>query len=120
MALVHISYDAINADDSDALRHDIPKAYFASGHVVNDFTEPARSTFRFEISDSAKDSGWARLIMGGFKDRCYYFISMSDVYLNEEKKSVYPSLTNKNETLNKNFQEIVERVKEEIENEDKQ
>ena len=114
MALVHISYDAKDSDDSDALRRDIPKAYFTSGHKIYDFTEPQRSTFRFEIDGSAKDTGWARDVMDKFKNRCYYFISMSDAYLDENKEKKLPCRTNENKTLNKNFQSVLNEIKSDI------
>lgn len=116
MALVHISYDAIDSKNSEALRRDIPKAYLSSGHDIWAFTEPQRSTFRFEINGSAKDSGWARSLMSKFKRQCYYFISMSDAYLDENNTSVYPSCTNENGSLNKNFQEILNGIREDIAN----
>lgn len=116
MALVHISYDAKDSNDSDALRRDIPKAYLASGQKIYAFTEPQRSTFRFEIDGSAKDTGWARDVMDNFKNRCYYFISMSDVYLDENKVKKYPCRTNENGKLNKNFQDILEGIKKDIAN----
>ena len=114
MTLVHISYDAIDSKDSESLRRDIPKAYLGSGHNIYAFTEPQRSTFRFEIKGSAKDSGWARSVMNKFKSRCYYFISMSDAYLDENNTSVYPSCTNENGSLDKNFQDIFKGIKEDI------
>lgn len=116
MALVHISYDAKDSDDSDALRRDIPKAYLASGQKIYSFTEPQRSTFKFEIDGSAKDTGWARDVMDKFKNRCYYFINMSDAYLDENNVEKYPCRTNENGTLDKNFKVVLAEIKKDIAN----
>ena len=57
MSLYHISYDAKNYKDSEALRIDIPKALLSGGVGVTTVNEPVRSTFKF-IADGGDD--WRR------------------------------------------------------------
>lgn len=115
MALVHLSYDAKNSADSDQLRHDIPKKFLEAQRGVVDFSEPARSTFRFVIDESAADCQWVRDVMAQFEQRCYFFISACDSYVDKERgQSLWPSLTRANKALNDSFQRILEVIKQEI------
>lgn len=115
MALVHLSYDAKNSADSDQLRHDIPKKFLEAKRGIVDFSEPARSTFRFVINESAVDCQWIRDVMSQFEHRCYFFISACDSYADKGKgQSLWPSLTRANRALNDSFQKILETIKQEI------
>ena len=100
MSLYHISYDAKDCKDSEALRIDIPKALLSCGVGVTTVNEPVRSTFKF-IADGG-DGNLRKIfsIMSGFSDRCYYFITCADTYV-KDGTTYFKSNTAANKELEK-------------------
>lgn len=103
MTLYHLSYDAMDASDSEKLRMEIPDALLRAESSITELTEPARSTFRFEADSGTDVRGRILTAMSTFAGRCYYFVSGSDSYV-QDNKVYYPSRTVQNDELNTNFQ----------------
>lgn len=103
MSLYHISYDAKDCKDSEALRIDIPKALLSGGVGVTIVNEPVRSTFRF-IADGDDDNRKKIFsIVAGFSDRCFYFITCADEYV-QDGETYFKGKTAANTELDENFQ----------------
>ena len=103
MSLYHISYDAKDCKDSEALRIDIPKALLRGNVGVETVTEPVRSTFRF-IADGDNDNRKRIFsILAGFSDKCYYFITCADAYV-QDGETYFKGKTVANTELEENFQ----------------
>ena len=103
MTLYHLSYDAMDASDSEKLRMEIPDALLRAESSITELTEPVRSTFRFEAESGTDVRGRILAAMSTFAGRCYYFVSGSDSYV-QDNKVYYPSRTVQNDELNTNFQ----------------
>ena len=98
-----MSYDAKDYKDSEALRIDIPKALLSGDVGVATVNEPVRSTFRF-IADGDDDNRKRIFsIVARFSDRCYYFITCADEFV-QDGKTYFKSKTVANEELEENFQ----------------
>lgn len=109
MSLYHISYDAKDCKDSEALRIDIPKALLRGNVGVETVNEPVRSTFRF-IADGDDDNRKRIFsIMAEFSDRCYYFITCADEYI-QDGKTYFKSKTMANEELEEKFQTVLKNA----------
>ena len=109
MSLYHISYDAKDCKDSEALRIDIPKALLSGGVGVTTVNEPVRSTFKF-IADGGDDNLRKIFsIVSGFSDRCYYFITCADTYV-KDGKAYYKGNTAANKELEENFQTVLKEA----------
>ena len=106
MALYHLSYDAREAKDSEALRMAIPSALLSSNLGVSDISEPVRSTFRFVADGSDENRRRIFSIMTAFESRCFYFISCADEYI-RDGGSYFKSKTMENPDLNKKFLELL-------------
>ena len=106
MSLYHISYDAKDYKDSEALRIDIPKALLSGGVGVTTVNEPVRSTFRFVADGDDDNRKRIFSIMAGFSDRCYYCITCADEFI-QDGKTYFKSKTVANEELDKNFQDTL-------------
>ena len=109
MSLYHISYDAKDYKDSEALRIDIPKALLSGGVGVATVNEPVRSTFRF-IADGGDDNRKRIFsIVAGFSNRCYYFITCADEYV-KDGETYFKGKTVANAELEENFQTVLKEA----------
>ena len=109
MSLYHISYDAKDCKDSEALRIDIPKALLSGGAGVETVNEPVRSTFRFVADGDDDNRKRIYTIMAGFTDRCYYFITCADEYV-QDGNTYFKGKTVANEELDENFQDTLKKA----------
>ena len=109
MSLYHISYDAKDCKDSDALRVEIPKALLSGGVGVTTVNEPVRSTFRFFADGDYDNLKMIFSIMAGFSDRCYYFITCAGKYVKGGKTYSKGKIA-ANKELEENFQTMLKEA----------
>ena len=106
MSLYHISYDAKDSTDSEALRLQIPLALLRGSVGVTEMSEPTRSTLRFVADGDDNNRKRIFSIVSGFSDRCYYFITCADEFL-QDGKTYFKGKTMANEALDSNFKTIL-------------